>query len=68
MRKQSRKMIYSPVEHIPLGEAVNVNGEQMLRVKKANSNVYEDVPVVALLSGIYGGGSTQEAQVRLPQG
>lgn len=68
MRKKSKKMIYSPQEHIPIGESVEVDGQPMLRVKKPNANVYEDVPVGTLLNGIYGRGGLQEVQGRLPQG
>lgn len=65
--KRSKNMIYSPREHIPIGEYVEKDGEPMLRVKKQNTDVYEDVPIGTLLNGIYGKGALQEVQARRPQ-
>lgn len=65
MNKRTKRMIYSPLERIPIGEPVEVDGERKLRIKKPHSDVYEDVSVSTILDGLYG---VQEAQGRLSQG
>lgn len=47
------KMVYTPKEHIPLGEAVKTeSGEYALRIKKAKENAYETISVGMLMTQI----------------
>lgn len=50
-KTQKKKMVYTPEQHIPLGEAVKTpNGEYALRIKKPNSSLYEVVTIGTLIS------------------
>lgn len=50
--KKADNMTYSPVHHIPLGQAVKTkDGEYALRVKR-DKNTYEVIPVGKLVAQI----------------
>lgn len=53
-RKSKKKnMVYTPQQHIPMGEAIKTaSGEPALLVKKPNCSQYEIIPIGALVSQV----------------
>lgn len=52
VKKKANNMVYSPINHIPIGQAIKLeNGECGLRVKK-DKTTYEEIPIGKLVSQI----------------
>ena len=52
-KKKKSKMVYTPLRHIPIGEAIkDENGNYALRIKKPNSHDVEVVSIGTLFSVI----------------
>lgn len=52
-KKSKKNMIYTPQQHIPVGEAVKTDtGELAIRVKKPNAPQYEIVPIGAFVTQV----------------
>ena len=48
-----KKMIYTPVRRIPIGEAIKKpDGTYALRVKRSNREEFEEIPLEALCSSV----------------
>ena len=48
-----RKMIYTPVRHIPIGEAIKKpDGTYTLRIKRNNRDEFEEIPLERLCTSV----------------
>ena len=62
-KKKLYNMVYSPNQHIPIGEAIKTeNGEYALRVKRSKGNDIEVVPIGQLVSKIFQLAETKETK------
>ena len=51
--KKSNDIIYSPKYNIPIGKASkSQNGNYSIQMKKAHSNIYEDVPLNYIIKAV----------------
>lgn len=48
-----KKMIYTPQQHIPVGEVVEISeGHKVLRIKKPGEKATEDISIEYLISSV----------------
>ena len=48
-----RKMVYTPVRHIPIGEAIKrPDGTYILRIKRSNRDEFDEIPLEKLCTSV----------------
>lgn len=63
----SSKLVYTPKYHIPIGKPIlKSDGTYVLRVKKANKNEYDEIPLDALCTSVVTNAEREKPNDREP--